>query len=182
MLLTSDSYNFLKKGEGLGLSPTIYANDTYSAMLDLHLEGVAPFDRSFMQKLATTLSYFILDGACTSRCSGSSGQLKIDVGGERDRKANDGTTYKTGFAKQRGFKRQTYNHYGSQGFAPYAAFDTTRDQKLTKVNLAAYEAIEYWGSEQPRRGAIPIGMVFTLRHCVILRSRSAFLYLSTLHS
>jgi hypothetical protein len=160
--VASDPFNYRKLGDELHLQPTIYANDSYAAMLDLHLEGVAPFDRSFMEKLARTLSHFILDGACTRNCSGSSGQLRIDVGGERDRRANNGSVYKTGNAQRRGFGRMAYNHYGSHGFTPYAAFDSTRDQKLTQVNLAAFEAIEYWGTEQPRRGFIPMGMVFAL--------------------
>jgi hypothetical protein len=160
--VASDPFNYRKLGDELHLQPTIYANDSYAAMLDLHLEGVAPFDRSFMEKLARTLSHFILDGACTRNCSGSSGQLRIDVGGERDRRANDGSVYKTGNAQRRGFGRMAYNHYGSHGFTPYAAFDSTRDQKLTQVNLAAFEAIENWGTEQPRRGFIPMGMVFAL--------------------
>jgi hypothetical protein len=161
-LFVTDPNNYTSSSDRRGTSPTLYATQTYSSVLDLHLEGVAPFDRNLMQKLATTLSHFILDGACTSSCRASNGNLQIDIGGGRDRKADDGTVFKTGIAKRSGFPTPSYNHYANWSYAHYAAFDTTRDQKITKVNLAAFEATEYWGTEQPRRGGVILGMVFAL--------------------
>lgn len=140
---------------GLGLQATTYVQYSASAAMELHLEGVDPFNKSFMQKFAATLSHYILDS--------HSSTIAVDVGGGKDVKADNGRMLKSRAVKDRGFRRPSRNTYSTYPLAVLTAYDT-KNNKIRNETLKIYQRVERSSPDNPQRVHIPAAMVFTLLH------------------
>ncbi len=155
--MTSEGYR------SYGLQPTVYAKYQMQAATDLHFEGVAPFTSSFMQKLARTVSHFVLDG--DPKRTGK--PMAVDVGGTIKQdipnqvKTNDGTIIKAdlNWLKSKGFNRWSNDQYAQWPLTELSAFEN--NSKIKTASESIYKKVES-KPDEPYWIFIPTGALLRL--------------------